>query len=86
MANFSNAGSLTVVGGYLYADLADKTVGAVYSFCLKVEAGSLLSITVPSLEFKICSSTTVTTTEAVTQKQIVMVGATDMRFKIKEYT
>jgi len=82
---FSNAGSLTVVGGFLYADLADKTLGAVYTFCLKVEAGGL-SITVPSLVFKICSSTTVTSSEAVTQKQIVMVGAPDMRFKIKEYT
>jgi len=74
-----------VVGGFLYATLADDALGAVYTFCLKVEAGSL-SITVPSLEFKICSSTTITSTVALVQKQIVNVGATEMRFKISEYT
>jgi len=74
-----------VEGGFLFGELADNTLGAVYTFCLKVEAGDL-SITVPSLEFKICSSTTVTSSEEVTQEQIVMVGAADMRFKIKEYT
>jgi len=47
-ADFSNADSLTVVGGFLHAQLADDTLGAVYTFCLKVEAGTL-SITVPSL-------------------------------------
>jgi len=85
--DFSNAADLTpsASSGILYATLADATVGATYNFCLKVEAGDL-SITVPSLEFKICSSTSVTSSEEVTKEQIVMVGAADMRFKIKEYT
>jgi len=53
-----------VVGGYLYAQLVDDTFGAVYTFCLKVEAGSLF-ITVPSLEFKICTSATITPAVAI---------------------
>jgi len=74
------------VSQYLYATLADATTAATYNFCLKITSPKPSAIkTVPSLEFKICSSTTIVPPAAMVSKQIVMTGAAEMRFKIPYY-
>jgi len=57
--DFTNAGSLTVVGGFLYAELANNVLGATYNFCLKVEASTSF-IEVTALEFVVCSPLAIT--------------------------
>jgi len=50
--DFSNAASLSVEGGFLYAELADKTTPKTYEFCLKVSTSeSNIFTMVPNLEF-----------------------------------
>jgi len=83
--DFSNSGSLTLEGNFLYAELANNVLGAVYTFCLKVRASTSF-IDVTTLEFVVCSPLTITSgVVPIVVKQIVTVGDADMTFKIPEF-
>jgi len=62
-----------------------KTTKESYSFCLKVTAGGLV-LDVPSLVLNTCASSDITSSVGLVLHQSVMVGATEMRYKIPQYT
>jgi len=87
---FSNAADLTASldSGFVYATLADATVGAIYEFDLEVETGGSPKKTVSGLKFTIkeCTEATITPSASTVTTQQVLVGDADMKFKITEYT
>jgi len=67
--DFDNSGTLasTLSSGFFQGKLKDVTTLVTYELCLKVST-SVNSITVPLLEFAICSYSTIISAEEIVKK------------------
>jgi len=65
--DFVGAASLTVSGGFFYAELKDMVTQKTYKFCLRVST-SKNHIEVQNLEYIVCTASTIQPSEVFVQK------------------
>jgi len=82
--DFENSGTLALSNGIYRGVLKDDSILFTYKFCLKIST-SVNFITVPLLEFAICSYSTIVPVEEILKKQIYMIGNSNKEFKIPEF-